>query len=590
MRMWSALADFFIRWWREAAGPINWYNFQTPFRAVFRRVMLWVPVVVLTVLVFGGLGLHFFLGWRARDLARKAVVNVESKNLNMARVQITSARNLRPDDPEVLRALATIETRLGAAGAVRSWQKLPADLALTPEELELRATAMMRGGDGAQFQEALAALENAGRGPQAGMLRAEHLASRGNLQQAIVEARAAVAGSDLPAKRLALLRLLLVRHARYLQGASGTAAAQDLAAGREISGLVDSLQGAPEGEEATALALGLLRPSHDDVRRWCDAAWKRPAPGNPALLPAAAAMVASGQATREEMIDRLKAVYADADPARKAALAGWLLAQGDAEGALVYAPPDEAARNAQAFFARTAALAALGRWDDLLAVAEGAGTVPRSLMLATAVQANARLGRAGRARKGAQDAVRAAAREGTAVMTLRILDEAGFREAADEEVIALCGEPETSERMFVLARDRFGRRGQRASLRSAYKRAYAASPNSQAVADYRRYRKMISGTAVDPQITAAALAANPIDLNLRMTHALALLKAGKPKDAMAVFDDFDVFVEELPPGYQALAAVILAANGESGQARSLVLSINPDLLAEGEFALLLGIK
>jgi len=586
VRMWSATADFFICWWREATGPLNRSQHRTYFRALLRRIMLWVPVLVLAGVITAALGVQFFIGWRARDLAHKALASVEQNNLNLARVQITSARSLRPDDPAVLRALAAIETKIGFGGAAQTWRKLPANLPLTPDELELRASAMIRGGDDAQFHDALAALEKAGRGGPAAVLRAERSVSRGNLQQAIIEAREAVKVSDTPAHRLVLLRLLLARHARFLADTSQPTAPENLVAGREISGLVDSLQGTPEGEVATGLVLRQTNPTADEIRRWSEAAWNRPAPDNPALLPAAAAMISAGQATREEMLNRLKAVYASSDPARKVALAAWLLAQGDAEGALVYASSAEAPRNVRAFVTRAAALATLGQWNDLLTLSESAGTAPRSLMLAAAAQANAKLDRGGQAQKCAQDAVRAAAREGTAVMTLRILDEAGFRATADAEIIALCGDPETGERMFTLARDRFGRGGQPASLHAAYERAATAVPNAAAVQDYHRFDKLLSGSAVDPQETAAALAANPTDLNLRMTHALALLQAGRAKDAMAVFDDFDVFVEQLPPGQKALAVAIFAASGENEKARSLVATIDPNLLAQGEFALL----
>jgi len=588
VRMWSAIGDFFLGWWREATGPINWYNSTTKFRAVFRRVMLWVPVVVLAGAISGALGLQFFISWRARDLARKALVSVEENKLNTARVQITSARSLRPEDSEVLRVLAAIETKIGFAGAAETWRKLPADMDLTPEELELRATAMMRGGDEAQFNEALAALEKAGKGPQAGMLRAERNVSRGNLQQAIAEARAAVDSSDVPAKRLALLRLLLARYARFLSDTSRPISPENLAGGKEISGVVDSLLGTPEGEEAIAMALSLLRPSSEEVKRWSEAAWQRPAPDNVALLPAATAMIASGQGQRDEILNRLKAAYAGAEPARKAALAAWLITQGDTEGALVYATPAEATRNTQAFVVRAQALEQQEKWNDLLALAESADNVSRSLTLAAAAQANARLDRTAQGQKSAQDAVRAAAREGTLVATLGVLDRVGFRKTSDAELIALCGEAETAERTFVVARDRFARGGQPASLQSAYECAAAAAPNSALIADYQRYNELISGTPVDPQETASALAADPTNLNLRMTHALALLQAGKAKESMAVFDDFDVFVDQLPPGQKALVVAIFAANGEEAKARSLAITIDPNLLAKGEFALFLS--
>jgi hypothetical protein len=110
------------------------------------------------------------------------------------------------------------------------------------------------------------------------------------------------------------------------------------------------------------------------------------------------------------------------------------------------------------------------------------------------------------------------------------------------------------------------------------------------VEDLRRYGQLLSGVAVDPEETSAALAAAPSDVNLRFTHALALLKAGRSSDALAVFDDFDVFVEQSPPGQQAVAAAIFAATGNERAARGLAASLDAHLLAPGEFALIAPLR
>ena len=176
------------------------------------------------------------------------------------------------------------------------------------------------------------------------------------------------------------------------------------------------------------------------------------------------------------------------------------------------------------------------------------------------------------------------------MVTLGILDEAGFREAADAEIIVLCGEAETADAMLQLARQRFTRSGQPASLQSAFEAAAAASPRSPTVEDLRRYGQLLSGEAVDLEETSEALAAAPTDVNVRFTHALALLKAGRSSDALAVFNDFDVFVEQTPPGQQAVAAAIFAANGKELAARRLAVSLDPHLLAPGEFALIAPLR
>jgi hypothetical protein len=64
-----------------------------------------------------------------------------------------------------------------------------------------------------------------------------------------------------------------------------------------------------------------------------------------------------------------------------------------------------------------------------------------------------------------------------------------------------------------------------------------------------------------------------------------LLQAGQAKEALAVFDDFDVLTAQLPPGLQAVSAALLHAAGDPG-ALTLARSINPDLLWPAEYALI----
>ena len=124
VRMWSATADFFIRWWREAMGPLNRSQHRTLGAALSRRLYLWAPVAVIGLMFGALLGYQFFTIWRARDLAAKAVVNAEEGNARFARLQVYSASNLRPEDPAVKRAAALVESRLGNPAAVQAWEEL----------------------------------------------------------------------------------------------------------------------------------------------------------------------------------------------------------------------------------------------------------------------------------------------------------------------------------------------------------------------------------------------------------------------------------------------------------------------------------
>jgi hypothetical protein len=102
-RVWSSVTDFPRRWWNEATRPFGKSGLSLP-RELLRRLMLWMPVLVLALVAFGVLGFYLFAGWRARDLTAKALANAEEGNARFARLQIFSAMSLRPDDPAVKRA------------------------------------------------------------------------------------------------------------------------------------------------------------------------------------------------------------------------------------------------------------------------------------------------------------------------------------------------------------------------------------------------------------------------------------------------------------------------------------------------------
>ncbi|MGA1123738.1 MAG: hypothetical protein ACO3YO_03995, partial [Chthoniobacterales bacterium] len=87
-----------------------------------RKVLLRLVAVLAVALAVLGLvvavGYQVFTGWRARDLAFKAKENFEKANYRIAWLQINSAKELRAEDPDVLRVLGTIEAAMGRASAL----------------------------------------------------------------------------------------------------------------------------------------------------------------------------------------------------------------------------------------------------------------------------------------------------------------------------------------------------------------------------------------------------------------------------------------------------------------------------------------
>jgi tetratricopeptide (TPR) repeat protein len=572
-------------------------------RQLLLRFLAIAAAVVVVLGILGAIGYHIFEGWRARDLAGKALQSLEMANYRAAWLQVNSARNLRPADPSVLRAAAIIESRFGMPSAMEIWDRYAAKHDLSEEDLVERGRAAAALGNEEQFKRAADGLDAAGEAAVAGRLRTVRSLARGNMDRAIEEARRAVAATDDPAMKLDLARLILRRHVDQLAAAPQAEESQRTA--EEMFAIVDSLQGAENGEEALAFGLTFLLPGKDGQERWANLAMKNIDASNPALLPAATVMVDLGKAKPQELHARLRPVFDAAPLDRRAAFVAWLTRQGMPREALTLITTQEAGESFEAFLARTGALAKMDNWTAVIETADAGGNVPLSVRLATKARAEYALRQ--QAQSGAKsfaDALRAAAREGTLPTIVATGDEIGGQTVVDATLIELCGDPGFAEDVFRMTRDRLSRRGAstQAQLAEAHKRALTAAPNAVSVQDYSRYVKLltppdedateeeIAALAVDPEVTARAVAASPTDPAVRATHALALLKAGRPEEAVRAFDDLTVFYNRVPPALQAVICLVLAQGGQTAMAVQASQEIDKQMLTTQERALLQPIE
>ena len=586
-RVWSSVTDFPRRWWNEATRPFGKSGLSLP-RELLRRLMLWMPVLVLALVAFGVLGFYLFAGWRARDLTAKALANAEEGNARFARLQIFSAMSLRPDDPAVQRAAALIESRLGNPDAVQMWEEVAAGPDLADDEIDARAEVMTLHGNDEQFAAALAALEKKGKTDRAAELRSRRSLRRGDMEQAIAQARAAASSNDEPRLRLQLLQLLASRHGVFL-APPAQPGALDLAAAEEMGALIDGLVGTPAGDEA--LALGLEAPFFPASKKsaWAEAAWRNPLASNPALLPAAEFLAVSGAEKPDALYNKLAILYIGAPLPQQAAFAGWMLRRGMNEQVLITASAAEAVQDEAMFGLRASALGELDRWEEVYQLAEAPSKAPDTVRLMVKSRAARELGRPGEADELARAALQSSVAEGRVGQALELADQQDLRELSDEVIVEMCGNSAVADGAFRLARDRFGRRGQFATLDRAYAAARQAVPSATSVRDYGIYLDLLAGPGVDPSVTSEIVAANPTDVGARFNHALALLKSGQGKEALAVFENFDVLVDQLPPGLRAISAAVLHAAGDTN-AITVVRGIDPDLLSPAEYALIAPLR
>ena len=557
-------------------------------RRAWKRFLLrpWIILPLLAMLLTSGYFL--FTGWRARDLAAKAKESFERGNYRMAWLQATSAREMRPGDPEVLRTVAMLESRFGRPEALATLQKLDSKGLLGEEEAEQKAKVAMRFGTEEEFEAAVQKLESM-RG-DATTLRATRALMRGDIDRAIKEARATAEATEKPEAKLELARLLGKRHGHVLRSL-GRPAAEDVPALQEAMTIIDSLQNTPLAEPALALGLGTAAAADEATKsRWAGAAITNLSPANPALLPAAEFLVRSGAATPAEMQGKLRSVYDTASLAQRADFALWLSRQGIPQEALTLVTAQEASDDMSAFLARTDALGRMGNWQGILEATESAEKVPDSMRYLTRVWAV--LNSANDTSKGqalvqaVEAAVQAASREKQLRPMLASLDSIGAGSVADAELTRLCANPGTADAAFALLRERIGRTGGTTALAPAYARAKEAAPGAPSVQDHGRYLELFGGLQIQSAETAAAITSQPAEVYPRVTHALLMLRRKDPAAAKAAFDDITVFFDQMIPAHQVVVASFTAGTGDLELARLMRSTIKPEALTQGEKALL----
>jgi|688.fasta_scaffold75787_3 tetratricopeptide (TPR) repeat protein len=553
----------------------------------------WAAAALVVLAILGSVAYWLFTGWRARDLALKARTNLETANYRMAWLQASSARDLRADEPEVLRTSGIVDAAFGRKESLDAWQKLAQQQTLTTDDQEQRARAAIRFGDTAQFEEAVAALEEADKKEVSSRLRATRQLSRGDLEQAIEEARRGASFSENPQLRLDLAKLLLRRYVDELAAApaDGSPARRAFA---EITAIVNSLKDDPEvGSEALAFGLTFLLPGAETQKQWADLAMARMEAGNPALLPAATILVDNKYESVDNLHARLRSVFDAAPVDRRAAYAAWLTRHGLPREAVILITAQEAGENPRAFLARTEALGQMGNWDAVIATAEEGGNMAESVRLLTRARAEYALrGASGSGPKSTGDALRAAALEKNLPGAIQSADGFGAQIAVSDTLVELSGDSSVAAAAFRLARERFASSGDHARLKLAFERAKKAAPEELVVRDYARYTAMIEDAEASPDVEGAARDAEsaPSDPLVRVTESLALLRAGQPKEALDAFEDITVFYDRLPDGPQAVICAVLAANGQTEFTRALVSSVDLSKLTPGEKTLIEGIR
>ena len=265
--------------------------------------------------------------------------------------------------------------------------------------------------------------------------------------------------------------------------------------------------------------------------------------------------------------------------------AKWLLEKNRPDDALVFVRPNEVRGSRGGFLVRAEALSAKQDWKSLLAMVDAGSPVNESVTNILRARAEEGLGRSSAAKASLRKAIRASVARNALAETMAEVDRMGKQTVSDEVLLDLCNGHATAEYALRVARWRFSNRGEPRLRQQAYRNAIKAAPKAAPVADLARLEQLLNRENVDTAKTAAALQAEPDNIDFRLTHALALFADGRPAEARSILEPVRLVQHQLQPGQKAIAVAVLAATGSKMEAISLAKTMRPDHLTDAEYRL-----
>ena len=589
-----------------------------------RLVLLLVIVLVLGPCIFFAARptRDAIKGWQARRHAQKAFAMITQQNWNDARIEAIAAYQLRSTEPEALRAIARLLSRMRQPQALEFWEQLSKKQALTREDLRDEAAVAMVAGETERAATTVQSLlERKDAAAAEWLLAAQLDLQKGNREEAqdylqkILDAPASSAREQLQA---AAVRLALETGA-------------DAPSAKRRAEAIERLRKLGEGKDEAALdALVILAqqvlaagtsgamlsaeaatdPSSESAPTDSPDNQKEKAPVAPAELiralenhPLAKApqkllavdlKILQSPNDKTSLLDAAISQWKESETDSVAVLARWLNSKGEFQRLLDEIPLDKALVSRELFLQHVDALGALGRWDEIKRLLQS-----ERFPLDPAVQrmylarCNAQLGEKAAAENNWARAFEAA---GNDLQKLLPLADYAEKNGANETAAAAYD-------AAVAAAPRL-RPAQQARLRLAQaakdtKRLHAILgemlklwPDDTAVQNDEAYLRLLllpndpaSAELVAIEHLAEDLVKRePASLPHRTLLALALLKQGRRVAALEAYANVVTTPGALSPSALAVHAAVLAANDRRDDARQEIQQASLDSLLPEEQA------
>ena len=589
---------------RKAFGqsdlPLSAFELQR--RRQKQKKLILIGVGILVLLGIGYLAarptLKAIRGWQARRHAQKAFALIDKEQWGGARDEAIAGYQLRPSEPQAIRAVARLFSRAGQPDGLRFWKELRTSSKLTRADLRDEANLALRARELDLAEEAVTELlTNKDGGPIPGdwLLAAQLAIQQQDLDRAGMRVRQ-VFGSTAASERdqfQATLTLDAVLRGKEAKDQSEVFSRLDaLARGKSNVALDALIALAQRIQSATPGAHSEDAMTTDDIIRALET---HPLAATQHKLLAVDLKIHEHPDDQEKLVQAAVDQYKAADNAALIALSAWLNAHGEYQRELDAISRQRAMQTRELFFQHVDALGALGRWDEIRRLIESEqfplDPVVEHMYLARCF---AQQGQTSGAENNWGRALQAAAGDATKLMTLA--EYAEKNSALDVAAAAY------DAAVAVSAKSRPAQQGR---LRVAYATRDTKKihdilvellkvwPNDTAVQNDEAYARLLLLPAnADPAelnpieaMAAKLVEREPTSLPHRTLLALARLKLNRPGDALVVYKGINVPKTSLTTSSVAVHAAVLAANGHKDDAVTEFALVPMDKILPEEQAL-----
>jgi tetratricopeptide (TPR) repeat protein len=520
---------------------------------------------------------------QSRKLTAMATEYLKEGKIDEMRMGLATALKLNPENAEALRLMARLQMAQGSnAEALDAMRQLTETGQLSFADLRSYAILAAREGYPALAERLVNSASRGGNTVLRHLLRAQVNEAKNDPAGVEKELREAVAVDESGEAGMYLARFLTSRRL------NAQTAPEILEILRKTSGRKEQM-----GAEALALGIssGVVPPA--EMAGWISSLRSHPKVSERGLILADEAEMRVRPETKSQVVDQL-AKRLQGKPLLER-LQGMALAiqVGEPQTAVSLINPTEAASYAGIFQMWLDALAVQNRWAEILDVLGREGQpLPEYQKGLYTGRALVALGKTAEGQRAYGKALEEAfPKREEFLVAVAYLGQAGEDDLFEQGLRKALEDAEGRTEVMKAVVPAVAGRLDAARTRRIYEIA-AALPGAGEdliLQNDLDYLSLVLGQPVDVRVLAERSRANPRDFSFRVTHALALLRAGNAKQALQELEDCepDVVVESLVPSQRMVVASALAAAGKTREAEYVAATILPASLSGQEAAFLM---